>query len=116
VDGRTVGEVDDAVSVGHHALEQSARDPFAVPLAQRAVLELGFEREQREELVDFDVVAELAGLRDVDRVGVLPAQATTLHVALRGDYVGAGLVEYPVIWVGARPGLAPGRAESVEHP
>jgi hypothetical protein len=49
------------------------------------VLELGFEREQREELVDFDVAAELAGLGDVDRVRVLPAQATTLHVPLRGN-------------------------------
>ncbi len=61
-------------------------------------------------------VAELAGLRDADRVGVLPAQATTLHVALGGDDVCAGLVEYPVIRVRSGPRLAAGRAEAVEHP
>jgi hypothetical protein len=33
---------------------------FAVPLPQGAVLGVGFRREQREELVDFDVVRELA--------------------------------------------------------
>jgi hypothetical protein len=45
VHGRTAREGEDAVAVRCHALEQLMGGAFAVPLRQRAVLDVGFERE-----------------------------------------------------------------------
>jgi len=97
VHGRTAREGEDAVAVRCHALEQLMGGAFAVPLPQRAVLGVRFRREEREELVDFDVVRELARVRYPERVRVPPTQATTLDALARGDDVGAGLIEYPVV-------------------
>jgi hypothetical protein len=104
VHGRTAREGEDGVAVRGHALEQLMGGAFAVPLPQRAVLGVGFRREQREELIDFDVVRELARVRYPERVRVSPTQATTLDPLVCGDDMRACLIEYPVIWGAARAG------------
>ena len=112
VHGRTARKGEHAVAVRCHALEQLMGGAFAVPLPQRAVLGVGFRREQREELVDFDVVRELARVRYPERVRVPPTQATTLDALVRGDDMRACLIEYPVIWGAARAALGDQRSRS----
>jgi hypothetical protein len=86
----------------------------AAPLDEFAARGRDLLGQAGEELVDFDLVLQLAGARDGDSRGVAPAQLGAFESERLRDDVGAGFVEHPVEGGAALTPL-PRRPEAIEH-